>query len=505
MCCTMLLVLACSEGPTSTAPATPTPVTPPVNPPTGSATFVVPFTVGAAGSDYGKHLTTDAAGNVFAAGFFNGTVDFDPGPAQVMRTASGISDAYLAKYDATGRFLWVSTMGGPGAEMPYHVSVDASGNLYLAGYVSAGTTCGGSSPLPNGGRRDAFVAKFTAAGACQWAVTAGGALDDEARGFAVDADGTVYFAGMFQTTADFDPGVGTALLESRGAEDIFLAKYTSAGALTWARAFGGTAADEGMALATDNSGNVYLGGFFSASVDFDPGSGIRTLTSAGDGDIVLAKYDASGSLRWADAMGGAQLDHINIGELIVDQQSGVTVSGQMRGIVDLDPGAAMQPFTSAGNSDVFVARYAQTDGRYLSAFRFGGTGMDGSHSLRLDNTGNVYLAGWITGRVDMDPGAGERVLTGTTSGGGTDIYVAKYSPSGTPFWASAVLSNASGTTAFGMATGVAIGANGTLWMTGRFYGTADFSGGVGAAMATSAGESDAFIAQFDSAGGLIKR
>ncbi len=350
-----------------------------------------------------------------------------------------------------------------------------------------------------------FVARFDASGACEWAVAAGGALDDEARGFALDAAGNVYFAGMFRNSADFDPTTGVTLLNSAGAEDIFVARYTTAGTLVWARAFGSTASDEAMALASDVAGNVYLGGFFSNTVDFDPSTATRALVSAGDGDIVLAKYDADGRLLWADGMGGPQLDHINIGEIIVDQQSGVTVSGQMRATVDLDPSAGQQTFTSAGSTDVFVARYAQNDGRYLAGYRFGGAGMDGSHSLRVDAAGDVLLAGWITGRVDMDPGVGERFLTGTSTGGGTDAFVARYTATGVNIWASALLSNANDAAALGMATGVAPGANGSVWVTGRFYGTADFSGGAGVATATSAGESDAFIAQFDAAGVLVKR
>jgi hypothetical protein len=496
-----LVVLSACGGDTS--PAAPT--SPPAPPPAVVSTFVVPFAVGSSGSDYGKALTTDAAGNVYAAGYFNGTVDFDPGVGSVTRSASGISDLYLAKYDANGSFVWVTTMGGPGAEMPYNVTVDAAGNSYLAGYLSAGATCGSTSLLANAGRRDAFVAKFDVAGSCIWAVTAGGAEDDEARGFAVDAAGNVYMAGMFQGTGDFDPGTGTRMLSSAGAEDIFLAKYTSAGALVWGHALGGTGTDEAMALAIDAGGNVYLGGFFSGTVDFDPGVSTRSLVSAGGGDIALAKFDASGHLQWADAMGGPQLDLINIGEVVVDQQGSVTISGQMRATVDLDPGPAIQSVTSAGSSDVFVARYAQSDGRYLSAFRFGGVGMDGSHALRVDAAGNVYVAGWITGRVDLDPGSGERILVGTSTGGGTDVFVAKFTSSGTLAWASAVLSNASGAAAFGMATGVGIGANASVWITGRFYGTADFSAGARTAMAISAGESDAFVARFDGAGVLVPR
>lgn len=505
----LIVLAACARdgnptAPPATAPPPAPPTAPPSPPLTGAPTTRVPFVMGASGADYGKNLTTDAAGNVYATGYFNGTVDFDPGPATTSRTALGITDLYLAKYDAEGALQWVTTMGGPGAEMTYHVSVDASGNLYLAGYLSAGTACGASGILPNAGLRDAFVARFDAAGVCQWAVTIGGSENDEARGFTVDPAGNVLVAGMFQRTADFDPSAAISARTSSGAEDVFFAKYTGNGALVWARAIGGTAADEAMALASDAQGNVYVGGFFSDAIDADAGAGVRTLVSAGEADILLAKYDAAGAMLWANAMGGTQFDLINIGEIVLDTRGEIIVSGQLRGSGDFDPGPGTRTLTSAGNADVFVARYLPLDGAYRSAFRFGGAGMDGSHALRVDAAGDIYLAGWITGRVDMDPSAVERVLTGTTTAGGTDAFVAKLTADGTSVWASLIASNASGATAFGMATGLGLGASGSVWITGRMYGTADFGGGQ-TVVRTSAGDSDIFVARFDRDGRTMSR
>ena len=99
----------------------------------------------------------------------------------------------------------------------------------------------------------------------------GGASDDAGNSIAVDASGKVYITGIFQGTADFDPGPGVFKLTSAGNNDIFVNKLDASGNFVWAKSMGGPAYDHGNSLTVDAAGNVWSTGSFEGTVDFDPG------------------------------------------------------------------------------------------------------------------------------------------------------------------------------------------------------------------------------------------
>jgi hypothetical protein len=92
------------------------------------------FNTGSTSSDYAENVHADAAGNVYSAGQFEGTVDFDPGAGTLLRSSNGSNDGFMVKYDASGQPLLCITLGGSGRDKINNVRTDAAGNIYLAGY-----------------------------------------------------------------------------------------------------------------------------------------------------------------------------------------------------------------------------------------------------------------------------------------------------------------------------------------------------------------------------------
>ncbi len=193
--------------------------------------------------------------------------------------------------------------------------------------------------------------------ALQWAKSMGGADPDYGLSIALDGSGNVYTTGFFEGTADFDPGAGVFNLTSAGYRDIYISKLDASGNFVWAKAMGGAFDDLGSSIAIDGSGNVYTTGYFSGTVDFDPGAGVFNLTSAGFEDIFISKLDASGNFVWANAMGGADPDYGS--SIALDGSGNVYTTGFFEGTADFDPGAGVANLTSAGSSDIFVAKYFQ--------------------------------------------------------------------------------------------------------------------------------------------------
>ena len=134
----------------------------------------------------------------------------------------------------------------------------------------------------------------------EWARSMGGNVEEAGRSVSVDAEGNVYTAGYFRGTVDFDPGEGTTNLTSGTLSAFFVQKLDSDGSFLWAKSFGATGYGVGqfVPLVVDASGNTYIAGTFSGTVDFDPGEGTFNLPAVGEKDMFIQKLDASGNFLW---------------------------------------------------------------------------------------------------------------------------------------------------------------------------------------------------------------
>lgn len=338
-----------------------------------------------------------------------------------------------------------------------------------------------------------FISASSFSQAYSWANRIGGANADAGYDIATDGSGNVFVVGEFQGTVDFDPGTGTANLSSAGNIDLFFSKYSSSGTYLWSKSLGGTNADYCRSVVADGSGNIYITGAFSGTIDFDPGAGTSNLTSSGQGDIYFAKYDASGNYVWAYKIGNSGNEFgWNIG---IDGSSNVYLSGVFQGTTDFDPGAGTANLTSNGSpNDIFFAKYSPTGG-YLWANRIGGSTADYARDMAVDASGNVYITGEFQGTVDFDPGAGTANLI---PAGFFEIYFAKYSTTGAYIWAKNV-GGANGDIGYG----IAVDGTGNVYVTGYFETTADFDPGAGTANLTVGGSNDIFVAKYSSTGNYI--
>ena len=164
-------------------------------------------------------LVVDGSNNIVVGGSYRGSVDFKPGsgtktlPYEVY-SGTVFGGGFLAKLDSAGYLVWAQQVGNGWAAVR-SVALDTAGNVYAAGVFQGADTGvtrpsdfdpgAGTNILTCNGKTDIFVAKYTAAGTYQWAVSLGGTGTDWTTGIAVDAAGNVYIAGYFYNTVDFDP------------------------------------------------------------------------------------------------------------------------------------------------------------------------------------------------------------------------------------------------------------------------------------------------------------
>jgi hypothetical protein len=426
-------------------------------------------------------------------GYFSGTVDFDPGSGVDNHISNGNLDIFLSKFDSSGNFLWVRTWGANSADFGYGVAVDGSDNVYVTGNfhdeVDFDPGGGVDNHLPNGAM-DIFLSKFDSSGNFIWARTWGGTADDFGYGVAVDGSGNVYVTGAFpDILVDFDPGAGVDNHTSNGFYDVFLSSFDSSGNFKWAGTWGAADYDYGYGVAADGSGNAYVTGYFSDTVDFDPGNGVDNHTSIASIDIFLSKFDSSGNYQWARTWGGNGGDS-GLG-LAVDGSGNAYATGLFQGTVDFDPGGGVDNHTDNGSWDAFLSKF-DSSGNFTWARTWGGSGDDRSFGVALDGSGEVYTTGVFSDTVDFDPGSG---VDSHTSNGSWDIFLSKLDSSGNFLWA-----RNWGEFNGEQGSGVAADGSGNAYVTGFFQGTVDFDPGTGVDDHQSNGAYDVFLSKFDSNG-----
>ncbi|MDO7877626.1 IPT/TIG domain-containing protein [Hymenobacter sp. ASUV-10] len=445
---------------------------------------------------------------------------------------------------------WLGVVGGTaatGVSWARATALDARGNTFVVGSFGGQLTLG-STVLTSAGGTDVFVAKWDAATAgWAWAARAGGTGSDTGLAVAVDGNGDVVLTGLVTNAATSaanlasNPAqavqVGGVLLPSASAnttanQDVLVAKYSAGGTYLWAASAGGTADDGSTTVAVDASNNVRLAGIVrnaatsatnlasnpALAVQFG-GVGLNSASTNSDNnqDIFVAGYSASGSYQWATSAGGRNSDGAL--DLAVDGNGDVVVVGS---VADFNNGGTSgegvrfgtltPPIASTSSVlgfDVFVAKYRIGSG-WQWAVTGGGQEDDAGYRLALDGSNNVFVSGYVTNaatsRTNLASGSYYTVKFGgvglnsasTNTGPSQDVYLAKYSSSGTYQWATSA-----GGSGDDHVRGLAVDAAGNVLLTG--YVTSNSSvkfGGVALANASSSSSAnqDVFVARYSNGG-----
>jgi hypothetical protein len=393
--------------------------------------------------------TADAAGNVYTAGYFSGTADFDPGPNTANRTAVGYSDAFISKLDASGNYVWVIQLSGSGGANINDVEVDAQGNIYVIGGGSGGIDFDPGPGVVNpagsgfvakydpdgnliwvsratGGMalaidandnvyvtghgvqvsqyaNDAYIAKLSSTGALLWKKTVGGKKEDIAWSIAVDHDGNVIAGGSFMSdTLDVDPGPGVFnLTNPLGGFDSWLIKLDPSGNFIWG---GAITPEYPYDIKTDAANNIYITGFFGGIADFNPLPGTFNLSTApGAADTYLCKLNSLGYLEWVQQLAGTSGSFNYAKAMELDAGGNIYISGYIQGTFDMDPGPGTATFTSVPAGGPFVGKF-DANGNYVWGKVFGGTAQAQSYGIGVDAAQNVYTTGFFKDTIDLDPG-----------------------------------------------------------------------------------------------------
>jgi Beta-propeller repeat len=353
--------------------------------------------IGGAGSfPKGNSIAVDASGNILLTGYFTNTTDF----GGTSLTPVGNNDVFVAKFNNSGTLQWVKQAGSAGKyNIAYGVAVNSSGNVFVTGKFQGVTNFSGTT-LTAVGTDDIFVANFNSSGTLVWVNQAGavGSSDNIGNAIAVDASSNIYVTGKFAKTTNFS---GTSVT-SIGAYDLFVASYSSAGALNWIRnsgtpsiftppAFITSFPIYGTAITVKN-GNVFVTGQFIGSPNF----GGITLNSPTYVDAFLAKYNTAGSVSWVNRIG--KIERFNTAYGVAADESG---NSYLVGEFGFSTDFGGTTLTAIGTRDAFVGKYNPSGSlqwvkQYGAISKFAGV-----LGVGVDATGSIYSIGYFSGTTNF--------------------------------------------------------------------------------------------------------
>ncbi|WP_428665727.1 SBBP repeat-containing protein [Runella sp.] len=367
--------------------------------------------------------------------------------------------------------------GSTATDIGRAITVDSQGNIYITGNFS-GVATFGNTRVESIGSNDVFVAKYNHYGLLQWVRRGGGFGYSYGKSIGVDNSGNVYITGSFYSRATF----GNIALTSVRGDDIFIAKYDTNGVLQWVKQGGGDGDDDGKALVVDDSGNVYVTGYFIYNAIFD-GTSFPSSTYP---STFIAKYNSNGELQWIKRETGAGA--VYAAAIAMDTYGFIYVTGSF---YYNSVFGNITPLVSAGGSDVFIAKYS-TEGVFQWAKREGGTNNDVATSIAVTHDGFFYVSGAFFGTVNFGGSTSRTAMSNTN----TDGFIAGYRDNGEFAWVRQL-----GGTDYELVNSLSLHRYGGLYVTGLFEGTVNFGFNV---TCTSKGKSDVFVARYDEVSGNIE-
>lgn len=381
--------------------------------------------LGGSGEDYGSGVAIDSQNNIVICGY-------------TASDGAGGNDVLVAKFNEFGELQWAKTLGGVGSELAYDVAIDSSDNIIIA----ASTTSAGVA------NAESLLIKYNSSGVLQWDNVLGDAQTDNFYGVAIDSSNNIVVC-------------GTTNSDGAGSFDLLVAKYNSSGVLQWDKTLGGGSNDFGVSIAIDSSDNIIISGrtasdgvgsddclvakynssgtlqwdrtlgasnidrFSGVAVDSSDniiavGQALPDSGGAGGYDLLVAKYNSSGTLQWQRFLGGASNDIAY--SVVTDASGNIFVAG-------------FTDSSGQGGADVLIASY-DASGTLQWQRTLGYSSNEYADTIKLDNNGNIVICGY----------------TASDGAGGNDAIIVKLPSDGSLtgtygnfVYASCALTSSSGT------------------------------------------------------------
>ena len=393
-------------------------------------------TMGAKNSDAAYSIATDAAGNTYVTGYFQDTVDFNPGTGVFNLISQGGYDVFIQKLDVNGNFVWAQSFGSTAHDFGKNIKVGLNGDIVVYGTFN-GIVDFDSSPatatLSSTSSDDPFVVRLSNLGTFEWVRHFGVYNAYGPSPLCIDILGNVY------------AGYGGSIC-----------KFDSLGSIIWSKTISGSFTDH---VESDLNGNVIVSGAYQSLCDLDPGPGTQTVLPYGYFDYYIVKLDCNGNYIWGNSYGSPERDGIT--DLAVNSNGEIFFGSYINAgcaTIDLDAGAGVYNYSGCGgyfvklgtsgnflwatNLDIpyrinlinntiqWIANYSAGN-EYLKIYSSSGVLQQSIYlnsqqvmAISSHTTGVMYLSGQFTGTANLAPGSGTFTVNTNSN---VDAFVSKIS------------------------------------------------------------------------------
>lgn len=397
--------------------------------------------IGGADSEWGYQLETDDNGNVITVGRFKNIIDFDPGVGIYTLNAPLTSfNAFIQKLDSNGNFIWAKKLGD-GNSTINTVAIGTHDAMYCGGGFSGTVDFDPGIGVYNltSSINMSFILKLDSAGNFLWVKTFTGSTSGATSigDIKLDHNFNLYVSGLLGTITDFDPSALIFTLSATNpGGDMYIAKYDSNGNFIWAKGIVGSGSVVEYGIDLDSAGSIYSTGYFSDTIDFDPGPAVYNLIHSGSyQDIFISKLDSNGNFVWAKHLEGTS-SNIPL-DIVVQNNSYVYAVCFFGDTLDCDPGPLLNQVSSFNGSTLILK--LNLNGDFVWANQIGaGTTLSSSSAIALDFYGNLYIAGRFQGTADLDPGTAVYNLSSPTV---ANLFILKTDVNGSFVWVQQIESN----------------------------------------------------------------
>jgi len=370
-------------------------------------------------ADWGRGVATDHHGNVYVTGDYCDTAQF--GAQQIIGLgASQNRNIFVAKYDSSGTCLWARTAGNTVATARGHeITVDTAGNVYITGSTNQQSTFDGALAGTNG-KTQGFIAKYSASGNIIWVKTVTASTFSQGNGIKFSKNGALYITGDFKGTLTVNGTnyVGFGITYT----DIFTCKMDINGNFIWAKVGTGNGDQIANGVDTDDYDNVYITGNFVNNCNFGTATIVANAIGATAYDMLIAKYDLNGTLKWVKNIGGAGPDPGY--DICVHRNSNILVVGRLAGSGEMDT----IPITNSIGTTM-VACFDSTGVPLWHKLAGGnpsgptGAGTNSGNGIAVDSNGNVFSGGTFSYNITIGSTTVDIPVQN-----GEDAYIAKLFP-----------------------------------------------------------------------------
>lgn len=349
-------------------------------------------------SDKGLDIDMDRFGNLYVSGYYNNSSSGNVMFSSIAAPLDFGKDAFLAKIDSMGNWVWMQPGQGGWDERALGMCVDKVNNcVYVTGTCWYNTNFG-SCPVPTtfpGSQDNIFISKMDLNGNCQWLIQAGSESDDHGYDLITDKAGNIYLTGFISndgSSSNDTAYFGDVKVQGPLPSDSlgYVTKISPAGIFQWVRTFPGIDGERDNRITIDDSANVYVTGSFYGTQTYSTTS----VTSNGGFDIFVLKLDSAGNQKWVQTAGGLLDDRGN--SLTADPNGDVYVTGEFRDIVVFGTDT-VNNYGGPNGRDIFVSKLTKS-GSWKWASKAGSTnGSDRGNRIESNKRDLLFVTGQIKG------------------------------------------------------------------------------------------------------------